>query len=231
VGIAAYATGEDYHLVLRQRLQQWVIPRLETLFPRERFRTVTDSAPLLERAFAVRAGLGFIGKNTLHIMPGAGSFHFLAAVVTTAHLPRTPLSRTMPDCGQCTRCLDACPTQAFVSPFVLDARRCISYLTIERKQAMTPEEQQPLRGLVFGCDICQQVCPYNKAPAPTLIEEFLEGRTVHREEPASTFPPHLSHRQLRKRFPGSPLLRAGRRLLLHVQGTRQPSKESPPTSG
>jgi epoxyqueuosine reductase len=253
VTIAAYATGEDYHLVLKQRIRDQILPSLQLHWPEGTFRCITDSAPLLERAFAVRAGLGFIGKNTLHIIPGSGSFHFLAAIVTTARLPRTPRAarstrstrnggRLLPasppaqapapltqpgtggsalrasvsthQCGNCTRCLDACPTDAFVAPFILDARRCISYLTIEHRAELTLEEQSSLGTLAFGCDICQQVCPYNKHPTLTLIPEFLNGRTVHREEPAETFLALTSNRQFERRFARSPLLRAGRRKVM-----------------
>jgi epoxyqueuosine reductase len=250
VTIAAYATGEDYHLVLKQRIRDQILPALQLHWPEGAFRCITDSAPLLERAFAVRAGLGFIGKNTLHIIPGSGSFHFLAAIVTTSRLPRTPRSdrstrtsgRLLPasppaqapaplaqpgtggsalrasvsthQCGNCTRCLDACPTDAFVAPFILDARRCISYLTIEHRAELTPEEQSSLGTRAFGCDICQQVCPYNKHPTATLIPEFVNGHIVHREEAAETFLALTSNRQFERRFARSPLLRAGRRKVM-----------------
>jgi epoxyqueuosine reductase len=225
VGIAAYATGEDYHIVLKQRVRDHILPALQQRWPGEHFRCVTDSAPLLERAYAVRAGLGFIGKNTLHIIPGQGSFHFLAAVVTTADILRewnaTPNEKQMPmpNCGQCTRCLDACPTSAFPAPFILDARACISYRTIEDRQSRDyAAEATQHQGLIFGCDICQQVCPYNKSASPTLIPEFLNGRILHRHEPAETFLSAASNRQFARRFQRSPLLRAGRtRILARVR--------------
>lgn len=241
VRVAAYATGLDYHFVLKKALSEKIIPLLQERWPQESFRPVTDSAPLLERAYAVRAGLGFIGKNTLHIIPGQGSFHFLASIVTTAPLPRTgPMIRSalgvahrsnkkrsgsvvpqsvgpIPTCGQCRRCLDACPTQAFPAPYILDARRCISYLTIEnREEPGGPGEPLGVQqtGLVFGCDICQQVCPYNKQPVVPVREEFREGRVVYRDEPPETYLIHPSHRAFGRRFAGSPFLRAGARRLL-----------------
>jgi len=167
--IARYAWGKDYHKVLKKRLDA-LVRYIEALAPEARCKTYVDTGPLLERAVAQKAGLGFIGKNTMLITRGLGSYVFLASVLTTLELPSdTPDARS---CGSCTLCIDACPTQAITEPYHLDARRCISYLTIESKQ-QTPEELRSKMGdWVFGCDICQEVCPHNTRLPPTPVAEF-----------------------------------------------------------
>src|SRR5580692_4007718 len=176
--IARYARGRDYHKFMRKRLR-----RLATFVrslgapdgphpARVEARPMLDDAPVLERAWAARAGLGFVGKNGMLIAPGVGSMVLLGEVVTTLELEAdAPLIDRTERCGTCTRCLDACPTQAFVAPFVLDARRCISYLTIEHRSVIAPELREAVGGHLFGCDDCQTVCPFNaaaKARAPTV---------------------------------------------------------------
>jgi epoxyqueuosine reductase len=170
--ISRYAWGDDYHDVIEQKLQA-VIAEMRAQFP-EPFeaRAYTDTGPILERVAAKYAGLGWLAKNTNLIHPQLGSWLFLGVIVTTLALEPTlgPGEPPPPDlCGKCTRCLDACPTQAFPAPYVLDARRCISYLTIELRGAI-PEEFRPGMGrAVIGCDICQDVCPWNrKAPVTSL---------------------------------------------------------------
>jgi epoxyqueuosine reductase len=124
-------------------------------------RVAVDSKPVFERAWAERAGVGFVGKNCCLIVPGVGSHVFIACVVTSAQLHSDePIARR---CGSCTACLEACPTRAFAAPRKLDARRCISYLTIEHRGALPPEHRQPMGPWLFGCDVCQDVCPYNHA--------------------------------------------------------------------
>lgn len=168
-GIARYARGRDYHNFLKKRLRRLAV------FLRElggEARALCDSEPVNERAWAARAGLGFIGKNGLVITPGQGSYLLLGEVVTTLELvPDTPMAER---CGSCTRCLDVCPTQAFVAPFVLDARRCISYLTIEARGAPPEEMRAAIGEHLFGCDDCQSVCPFNRTapPAPERTAEF-----------------------------------------------------------
>ncbi|MFO0877323.1 MAG: tRNA epoxyqueuosine(34) reductase QueG [Gemmataceae bacterium] len=162
--LARYALGADYHQVLRTRLRQlgtWVSQRS----PGAWGRSVVDTAPLLERGFARRAGLGWFGKNTMLIHPRLGSFFLLAGLLLDIDLEPTPSFDTR-HCGTCTACLDACPTQAFPSPGVLDARRCISYLTIELKSSIPEESRTSLDDWVFGCDICQEVCPWNRKARP-----------------------------------------------------------------
>lgn len=208
--VARYALGEDYHDVLRERLVPFV-EWLDSVRPGHRWRICIDSAPLLERAFAAASGLGFFGKNSLLITPRLGSFMLLAEIVTTAAIePDPPVPGT---CGTCTRCIDACPTGAITAPGIVDARRCLSYLTIEKKSPLTSEETASVAasGWVFGCDICQEVCPYNKSPSPARIAEFAEGRIVRHEEPAGTFLAPQSNGQFERRFARSPILRPGRR--------------------
>jgi epoxyqueuosine reductase len=160
--VAAYALGDDYHRVLKLKLERLgqVIDGLVGR-PVER-RACVDSAPLLERELAERAGLGFSAKSTLTIVPGVGSYVLLGELLLD--LPLTPTNGTAPSgCGTCTECLTACPTGAFVGPHVLDARRCISYLTIELKGSIPRELRRLIGTHVFGCDVCQDVCPWNRS--------------------------------------------------------------------
>ncbi|MCU0682766.1 MAG: tRNA epoxyqueuosine(34) reductase QueG [Polyangiaceae bacterium] len=165
--IARYARGRDYHSFLRKRLRQ-LAKFVRGLAPGVEARALLDTAPVLERAWAARSGLGFVGKNGLIIVPGQGSYVLLGEVVTTLALPPDVPMRER--CGSCTRCLDACPTGAFVRPFVLDARRCIAYLSIEHRGPIDEELRPGLGGHLFGCDACQEACPFNAArlpPAPS----------------------------------------------------------------
>ncbi len=161
--IARYARGDDYHVVMKNKLRA-----LAAAVARDAGRTVAfmpcvDTAPLLERELASAGGLGFQAKNTMLISPGLGSFVLLGELLTDLDCAPGPLDDAQPRCGQCTRCLEACPTGAFVDAYTLDARRCISYLTIENPGPI-PRELRPLVGdHVFGCDVCQDVCPFNAA--------------------------------------------------------------------
>lgn len=160
--VARYARGQDYHNGLRKKLRK-LAAFVRSLGQDVGARPLVDDAPILERAWAARAGLGFVGKNGLLIVPGQGSFVLLGEVVTTLELePDPPLPGR---CGECTACLDACPTDAFVAPFVLDARRCIAYLTIEAEEVAPPELRASIGERVFGCDTCQDVCPFNAGRA------------------------------------------------------------------
>ncbi|PKN48556.1 MAG: tRNA epoxyqueuosine(34) reductase QueG [Deltaproteobacteria bacterium HGW-Deltaproteobacteria-20] len=156
--IARYARGLDYHKHVRRRLRK-LADFVRSLEPGAVARPLVDTAPVLERAWAARAGLGFLGKNGMLIRPGLGSFTVIGEVVTSVRL--TPDAPMMPRCGRCTACLRACPTEAFVSPYVLDARRCISYLTIEHRGAWQADAR--VAPWLFGCDVCQEVCPFNRA--------------------------------------------------------------------
>lgn len=156
--IARYARGRDYHNGLRKKLRRLAV-FIRELGPHAEARPLCDDAPVLERAWAARAGLGFVGKNGMLIVPGEGSFVLLGEVVTTLELA---VDSPMPErCGSCTRCLDACPTGAFERPFVLDPRKCISYLTIEHRSAVDVSMRAGIGEHLFGCDDCQTVCPFN----------------------------------------------------------------------
>jgi epoxyqueuosine reductase len=164
--MARYARGQDYHNHVRRKVRK-LATYVRTLGQGTRARPLCDVEPVMERAWAARAGLGFVGKNGLVITPGQGSYQILGEVVTTLVLtPDTPIAER---CGSCTRCLDACPTSAFVEPFVLDPRRCISYATIEAQSVPEPEDRSAVGEHLFGCDICQEVCPFNRT-APPLRE-------------------------------------------------------------
>jgi epoxyqueuosine reductase len=167
--IARYARGRDYHAFLRRRLRR-LATFVRTMGDDGRpvqARPLLDDDPVLERAWAAKAGLGFVGKNGMLIVPGLGSMVLLAEVVTTLELEpgdahgRPPVEGVAHRCGSCTRCLEACPTRAFDAPFVLDPRRCVSYLTIEHRTAVPVQLREAIGEHLFGCDDCQTVCPFN----------------------------------------------------------------------
>ncbi len=161
--IAKYAYGEDYHFVIREILNQF-LERLRNKLGQFAGRGFVDSAPVMERVWAEKAGLGWIGKNTLLLNPKAGSFYFLAELITDLELEADPaFGKDL--CGSCRLCVEACPTDA-LTPYSLDANRCISYLTIELKEAIPDEFAGKMQGWVFGCDICQDVCPWNRRSRP-----------------------------------------------------------------
>lgn len=169
--VARYAWGDDYHVLMKQMLEQ-LAAALKTEAPELEYRVFVDSGPLLERDLASRAGLGWIGKNTCLIHPQKGSWFLLGCLLSNLDLPPDRPFDSF-HCGSCTRCLDACPTEALVAPHVLDARKCISYWTIEQREAIAPEMQEAIGNWLFGCDICQQVCPWNQRFAlPTQLEAF-----------------------------------------------------------
>jgi epoxyqueuosine reductase len=162
--VSRYARGRDYHDLMRPRLTALVESLREGGGPGVISRAAVDTSAVLERDLAARAGLGWIGKNTNLIAPGAGSYFFIGCVLTTALL--VPDGPVADHCGTCTACLDACPTGAFVAPWVLDARRCLAYLTIEHRGDIPDEHKPAMTDWLFGCDTCQEVCPWNrKAPA------------------------------------------------------------------
>jgi epoxyqueuosine reductase len=164
--VARYARGRDYHRVIKKRLHR-LADALRERFPDETFRSCVDTAPLLEREHAARAGLGWIAKNSLLINPALGSYLLLGGIVTTLDLdPGTPVRALDDHCGTCTRCIDACPTGA-ITPYVVDATRCVSYLTIEHKGVIDPSLHEGIGDRLYGCDVCQEVCPHNSPrPAP-----------------------------------------------------------------
>jgi epoxyqueuosine reductase len=208
--VARYARGDDYHHVLWRKLNQ-LLEWIQGEAPGCRGRGVVDTAPLLERDFSRRAGLGWFGKNTMLLNKRLGSYFFLGALLLDLELTADP-PHGASHCGTCTACLDACPTQAFVEPGVLDSRRCISYLTIELRGPIPEELREPMGDWLFGCDVCQEVCPWNHK-APAGMEPALQPREdlmdINLIELLS-----LSEEQFRKRFPGTALMRAKRQGLL-----------------
>ncbi len=203
--VSRYALGRDYHKLIRKRLQQ-LAERIQQAIGPFGFRAFVDSAPVLERAIARQAGLGWVGKHSLILNRRAGSWFFLGELFVDVPLPvDTPLDSE--HCGRCTACLDICPTQAFVAPYVLDARRCISYLTIELKGPI-PEALRPLIGnRVFGCDDCQIACPWNRFARPSEQSDFQPRHGLDNSSLAELF--LWSEEEFLQRTEGSPLRRAG----------------------
>lgn len=157
--VSKYAYGEDYHLVLKDKLYV-IVEQLTQTYGNFNYRVFVDSAPVLEKAWAARSGVGWQGKHTNVISREVGSFFFLAEIICDLELE---YDGPMPDyCGTCTRCIDACPTEAIVEPYVVDASRCISYLTIELKEQIPSTFAGKMENWIFGCDICQDVCPWNR---------------------------------------------------------------------
>jgi epoxyqueuosine reductase len=191
--ISRYAWGDDYHDVLRRKLDALVAELHERFDEAFESRAYVDTGPVQERVFAKYAGLGWLGKNTLLLNQALGSWFFLGTILTTLDLsPSLDAAESPPPdlCGSCRRCIDACPTDALVEPYVLDARRCISYLTIELRGSIPEELREPMGRHVFGCDICQDVCPWNRR-APVTREPEFQARVfaAKSEEPAGAESP------------------------------------------
>ncbi|MBS7325026.1 MAG: tRNA epoxyqueuosine(34) reductase QueG [Thiopseudomonas sp.] len=203
--ISRYALGRDYHKMLRKRLQK-LADRIADAIGPYGYRVFTDSAPLLEKALARNAGLGWVGKHTLVLNRKAGSWFFLGEILTDLPLPATnELARN--HCGSCSACLDICPTRAFPAPHVLDARRCISYLTIEYKGSI-PLELRPLMGnRVFGCDDCQLVCPWNRFAKATAEPDFMPRHGLDNASLAELF--LWGEEEFLQKTEGSAIRRAG----------------------
>jgi epoxyqueuosine reductase len=202
--VSIYARGRDYHKVLRGRLQR-LAERIAQAAPAAALRVCTDSAPVFEVEFARAAGLGWRGKHTLLLAQDAGSMFFLGEIVTDLPLPvDEPVSE---HCGSCRRCIDVCPTQAIVAPYELDARRCISYLTIEHRGSI-PEPLRPLIGnRVYGCDDCQLACPWNKFARTAALPDFDVRHGLDRATLVELF--SWSESEFRDRHAGSAILRIG----------------------
>jgi epoxyqueuosine reductase len=224
--ISRYAWGDDYHKVLLARLNRLVDLLPQQFHPPFEARPYVDTGPVHERVFAKHAGLGWLGKNTLLLNASLGSYFFLGVILTTLVLEPSLASDELPPadlCGNCRQCLDACPTQAFTEPYVLDARKCISYLTIELRDSVPESLREPIGNHVFGCDICQDVCPWNRRAPITALQEFQPGTFPAPEQPqAETSLPGaeetlllprlewlagLSETEFRELFRGSPVKR------------------------
>ena len=218
--VARYAWGRDYHRVLKKLLKEFLSSVEErTGSGPITYRIFTDAVPLLERALGRESKLGFVGKNTLLIRPGIGSFTFIAELLWDLQcemdLEDLKPSSEQSGCGSCQRCIERCPTQAIVHPHRLDARRCISYLTIEKRGPLTDWERTALGDWVFGCDICQDVCPYNhRGVQPGKIQEFSpengEGEFLDLRRLLKIG----SVEEFRAKFQGTAIMRAGRERLL-----------------
>jgi len=206
IKISKYAYGRDYHKVVKKKLKYFFKQINEKFGPVEG-RFFVDSAPVMEREWALRAGLGWIGRNTLIINPRKGSFFFLAEIIIDVELD---YDEPMTDyCGSCTKCVDACPTDAILGEgYVLDASKCISYATIELKDEYIPEAfSGQMEGWAFGCDICQDVCPWNRFSNPHEEKEFLPSAALKKLNDESL--KHMTEEQFGELFEGSPVKRTG----------------------
>jgi len=225
--IARYARGDDYHRVMHDKLDElggWFTAQTRGA---ARTRSYVDTGPILERDLAQRAGLGWFGKNTNLINPAIGSFFFIGALFTDAELePDAPFEADR--CGSCTRCLDACPTQAFAAPRTLDATRCISYLTIELKGEIPLEFRAPIGELVYGCDICQDVCPWNVRFSRDATEPALMPRADRVKADAAELLA-LTDAEWRARFGKSAMTRAKRRGLARNAAVALGNRRDPAT--
>lgn len=202
--ISLYARGRDYHRVLRNRLQR-LASRIEQEIGPFTSRAFTDSAPVMEVALAEQAGLGWRGKHTLLLHREAGSLFFLGELLIDLPLPVDAPST--PHCGRCRACIDICPTQAIIAPYQLDARRCISYLTIEYKGSI-PLELRPLIGnRIYGCDDCQLTCPWNKFAQTATVGDFAVRNNLASAKLVDLF--HWSEEEFMQRLEGSPIRRIG----------------------
>jgi epoxyqueuosine reductase len=211
--IARYAWGSDYHLAIKERLRELRAELEDALGCRIKARAFTDAVPLLERSAAQHAGLGFFGRNSCLINGEIGSYFFIADLIVDLELE--PDVEGVGTCGRCTRCMSACPTGAIKAPGVVDARLCISYLTIENKGAIPRELRHAVGDWAFGCDICQEVCPYNKRKAtlsrwPEFSADASAGPYLKIEEVLGI----RTEEEFEERFDGTPLTRPGRAGLL-----------------
>ena len=205
--VARYARGPDYHYLLKEKLSQLAETLSDLLKSPVLSRPCVDTAPLLERELAEAAGVGFVAKSTMTLIPGVGTYTLLGELLVNIELPKSVPMETK--CGECVACLDACPTKAFVGPWVLDARRCISYLTIESNQPIPRELRAPIGDRIFGCDICQEVCPFNASPKPRPGDPSL-APFPHLQAPELATLLNLRSGEYRRFVKGTALRRASR---------------------
>lgn len=214
--IAKYAWGEDYHRVVKDKCYE-LLDWIRSQYPTVHSRVFVDSAPVMERQWALKAGIGWIGKNSLLLRKGVGSNFFLAEIFLDLELNNSEPYSTQ-HCGDCTACIDACPTQAIVQDGVIDSNKCISYLTIEKRSELNPQEKEMLNNWVFGCDVCQDVCPWNRFSQPhqepRFTPYFSKNRDINWVE--------MNKEQFKEIFGKSPLTRMGfekfKQLYLFQQG-------------
>lgn len=207
--IARYAHGRDYHKVLGNKLKS-LVREFQTRFPGESFYFNTDATPLLERAYAREARLGFIGKNTMVISPKYGSWFVIGEILTTLELAEMPATElTLGQCGTCRRCQDICPTGALDTAYSIDANKCISYLTIEHRGSIPVELRPKIGNWLFGCDLCQEVCPHNARAKVTQEPDFVKRIAGDTRELREILEIKTDDEFLQK-FAGSPLMRAKR---------------------
>ncbi|RUO35622.1 tRNA epoxyqueuosine(34) reductase QueG [Aliidiomarina sanyensis] len=228
--VSRYALGRDYHKVMRKRLQKlgakitdYCLTHLHDVMPN--FRPFVDSAPILERPLAEKAGLGWTGKHTLLLDTDDGSWFFLGELLINLPLP---IDQPQPEqCGKCTACITICPTQAIVAPYKLDARRCISYLTIEHAGPIPEAFRRPMGNRIYGCDDCQLVCPWNRYATPTPEEDFLPRHPLHAPELLELWA--WDEATFLERTEGSPIRRIGferwQRNLAVAFGNARPSAD------
>ncbi len=202
--ISRYALGRDYHKLMRKKLAK-LASHLKDVSEKINFRVFVDSAPILERAYAENAGLGWIGKNSMLINEHEGSFFFIGEILT--NLPLEPDEKPANQCGSCTSCINFCPTQAIIEPYVVDARKCISYLTIEHFGSI-PEKLRPLMGnRIYGCDDCQLVCPWNRYAKTTNVKDFSARHNLDHIELLDLY--RWSEKEFLSKMEGSPIRRIG----------------------
>lgn len=210
--IARYAAGKDYHKVLKKKLLK-LSDYLKSNNDNCHTYASVDSGPTVDRVLAETAGLGFFGKNCNIINPSMGSFFFIASLMTNLDLEPTDAVR-MPNCGDCTKCIDSCPTGALISPGVLDARKCISYLTIENKGDIPPDLRPRIGNRLFGCDECQNCCPFNQRKQKVLIDEFKPKSGAGESLEPKMVLSIKTDEEFTKKFAGTPLMRAKRKGLI-----------------
>jgi len=200
--VSRYAWGKDYHLVMWEKLDE-LITELKEIDPEFEAKSYVDTGPVMDKVWAKHGGLGWVGKHSNIINQQIGSWFFIATIITNYEFESSSI--VTDHCGSCTACIDACPTDAIVEPYVVDANKCISYLTIENKGEIPSEFKGKFNGWIFGCDICQGVCPWNKKFATeTMVEEF---RSVENKKIELTIVSELTNSQFKKKYLTSPISR------------------------
>ena len=202
--VSRYALGRDYHKLIRRRLKK-LADKIQAQLPDCEYRVFTDSAPVMEKPIAKKAGLGWVGKHSNILNREAGSWFFLGEIYLNFALPQSPAREN--HCGDCRSCIDACPTQAIVEPYVVDARKCISYLTIENDGDIPLELRPQMGNRIYGCDDCQLYCPWNRFAPPGVEADFKSRNQLDTSDLASLF--LWSEEEFLQRFEGSPIRRIG----------------------